>query len=298
MTGRRARSDAKGFAMQGPVRAIHALEATAVAIAFAGATPVLAQVDDAYERNQRRIEQSCIVTGACDNHGPGPAPQRVILHFTAIALSPSTLRVGGSHGQNSEAAANDTALRNCAAGGARDCKLLNWGDNICLALAVSTPDGSYGQAPSGSRAGAASRAMAECRKAGGNNCVVQVAPCAGDDVRVSSPMPLPPAPSPAVPVDPRTVGTWELAINPGRWVWEIAPDGAYTFHSEAIDGAPSHTGVFTASDGRWSLRATGGYPGYSDAGTYTIASPGVMIGVGQRGQGTWRRIGPASRRSM
>ena len=270
--------------------------AAAAAFALACSRPAWAQVDDSVERNQRQIEQACILTGTCDNRGPDRAPQRVILHFTAIALSPSTLRVGGSHGQDSEAAAKDTALHNCAASGARDCQLVDWGDNICLALAVSSPDGAYGYAPSNGRAAAANRAIAECRKASGKNCVVQVAPCASDDVRWSSPIPLPPSPSPPGSVDPRTVGLWELMINPGRWVWEIASDGAYAFHSEAADGAPTHAGVFTASDGHWSLHATGGYVGYSDEGTYTIASPGVMIGVGQLGTGTWRRIGPASRR--
>jgi hypothetical protein len=48
-------------------------------------------------------------------------------------------------------------------------------------------------------------------------------------------------------LDANLVGTWQLPVKTGNWVLEITADGAYKFHSEAQDGAPSHAGVFTAS---------------------------------------------------
>jgi hypothetical protein len=78
--------------------------------------------------------------------------------------------------------------------------------------------------------------------------------CAADDARWSSPLPLS-AGEKAASVDPRAVGTWELSINPGVWVWTIGPSGTYEFHSEAGDSAPSHAGTISASGGKWSVHA-------------------------------------------
>src|ERR1700691_5165211 len=51
----------------------------------------------------------------CANLGkPNPPPQRlIILHWAALAISPTTLRAGASHGENSVAGAQQTALANC-----------------------------------------------------------------------------------------------------------------------------------------------------------------------------------------
>ena len=215
--------------------------------------------------------------------------QRVILHYAALAISRSTMRVGAAHGQNSEAAAKEVALTNCRRNAAADCEVVNYGSNLCFALATSEREGSYGQAPDSDRARAAAKALAQCRGTGAKNCLVQTAPCAGDDPRWSSPLPLPPPSSgPAASVDPNTIGTWEYVVNPGRWVWEIAAIGTYEFHTEALDNAASHAGTFTARDGRWSLRATNGY---SDSGTYRFEPPDKLIATGQLGTGTWHRIG-------
>ncbi len=164
-----------------------------------------------------------------DNPGGGATSSRVPIYWAALAVSDSTLHSGSSHGQASEAAARQLALKNCATG-ASDCKIVNWG-NICFALAVNRSNGGYGQDFAQSRSEAAAKALARCP--GRESCVVQAAPCAGDDARWPSPLPLPPAPSkPAAPIDPHTIGTWALLINPGRWVWEIARNGTYEFHSE------------------------------------------------------------------
>ena len=168
----------------------------------------------------------------------------------------------------------------------QDCKIVNWG-NVCFALAVNRANSSYGQDFARSRPEAAAKALARCPKASGS-CVVQAAPCATDDPRWPSPLPLPPPPSkPTAKIDPHTIGTWELLINPGRWVWEIASNGTYEFQSEAPDRAPSHAGTFSANDGKWSLNST---DGYTDAGTYKFAAPASWVATGRLGAATWRRI--------
>jgi hypothetical protein len=88
-----------------------------------------------------------------------------------------------------------------------------------------------------------------------------------------------------VGVDPNTVGTWDLPLKGGPWVWEIHRDGTYRFHSEAGDGAPPHAGTFSASNGHWSLKAT---TGYTDSGTYLFQAPDTLIATGQLGTAAWR----------
>lgn len=88
----------------------------------------------------------------------------------------------------------------------------------------------------------------------------------------------------AADVDPNTVGRWELAVNGGRWVWEIDPNGTYKFHSEAPDGVAPHVGTFSASGGVWSLQATNGY---TDSGTYSFQPPGSLVVTGHLGTATW-----------
>lgn len=215
----------------------------------------------------------------------GSIGSRMPIYWAALAVSDSTLRSGSSHGQTSEAGAKQLALKNCSTG-ASDCKIVNWG-NTCFALAVNRTNGSYGQDFARSRSEAATKAVARC-PGGSESCVVQASPCAGDDSRWPSPLPLPPPPSkPAPKIDPHTIGTWALLINPGRWVWEVAPNGTYEFHSEAPDGTPSNAGTFSASDGHWSLHST---DGYTDGGTYKFVPPDSLVATGKLGTGTWRRI--------
>lgn len=88
-------------------------------------------------------------------------------------------------------------------------------------------------------------------------------------------------------VDANLVGTWKLPLKRGLWIWEILRDGTYKFHSEARDGAPSHTGTISAKEGRWSLNAT---TGYNDAGYYLFQAPDVLIATGKLGSAAWLRL--------
>lgn len=182
------------------------------------------------------------------------------------------------------------ALSNCAANSNNDhCELVQWAGNGCLAIAVSQPDASFGAATlADSRLGAWVQAMTNCRKANAPNCAIVSTPCASDDPRLSTPFPPPPNAS-GDTVDPATVGTWEAPMNPGRWVWEIAPNGAYEFHTEAPDGAPSHAGGFASANGKWKLQSNVGYSD-SDDGTYQMQGPDAMAMSGKLGLGTWHRI--------
>jgi hypothetical protein len=90
-------------------------------------------------------------------------------------------------------------------------------------------------------------------------------------------------------MDAKVVGTWVIAVPGGNWVWEIHPDGTYSFHSEAHDGAPAHSGTFFASNGQWSLRASTGIPGWSDGGQYSLQASSTWITSGRFGTAAWHR---------
>jgi hypothetical protein len=91
-------------------------------------------------------------------------------------------------------------------------------------------------------------------------------------------------------IDPNTVGTWQLQTKGGGfWVWEIHADGTYAFHSEAGDGVPPHSGTFSASKGRWKLKAT---TGWADLGVYVFQPPDTLIATGLLGTAAWRRQAP------
>lgn len=206
--------------------------------------------------------------------------------WAAIAISDSTRRAGASHGQDSQDAAELLALTNCRRNGSTDYKSLAWGRNTCLAIAISYPDGAYGYGNDTDRSQAGISALAQCESRGGKGCAVQTAPCAGDDSRWPPPLPLPPGGQGAV-LDQDTIGTWEIPVNPGRWVWEIGPRGTYEFHSEAPDGAAPHAGKFSASGGVWSLQATNGY---TDGGTYVFQPPDTLVATGRLGTAAWHRL--------
>jgi hypothetical protein len=217
----------------------------------------------------------------------GGAQQRIVLYWGALAISESAMKAGASHGENSEEAAEQTALANCRRGGPSDCKILTRASNRCLSLAMGHPGIHNGYSPGSDRNAAAAGALAECRSRGGSNCVVVVAPCAQDDPRWSAPLPLPPG-TQGASVDPNVVGTWEFVTNPGRWIWRITRNGAYEFHSEAGDGTPSHAGTLTAKDGHWTIHAINFE--YADSGTYTFHAPGTLMATGKLGTGSWHRI--------
>lgn len=225
--------------------------------------------------------------GRVVNLGACPGQQGPV-YFAAGAISPKTLNMGGSHGQRSQSDAEQKALATCQRSGSKDCEIAFWVSNECAAIATSARvPGIFGASTGSDRASAAAAALANCTSHGGQGCAVRYSPCASDDARWSTPLPLPPGNRPGS-VDPNLVGMWELLINPGYWIWEIGRDGTYTFHSEAADNVPSHMGTFTASGGHYTLQATN--MAGSDAGTYTYKAPGTLVTKGQHGTGTWHRI--------
>ena len=243
------------------------------------------------------MEDACIQNFGylgCDVNGmpkPPGAQQLIAVHYAAVAISPTTMRAGASHGQNSQSSAEETALQNCQRNGAADCQVLTWGANYCIGLALSYSDKTWGFYVGSSRDESAAGAVARCQSGNHKDCVTVLVPCAFDDILWSSPLPLPPGGSTAT-VDPNMVGTWELFLNPGRWIWRVAPNGTYEFHSEAMDDTPSNAGTFSASNGHYTLHAI--TTSWDDAGTYKVQSPGVVVATGKLGTGTWKRIGEAS----
>jgi len=100
---------------------------------------------------------------------------------------------------------------------------------------------------------------------------------------------VPQKPTKPAMLDANLIGTWQLPVKTGNWVWEIAANGTYKFHSEALDGAPSHAGVFTATKGQWTLTATTGLPGYTDNGQYLFQAPNIWMAKGKLGGAAWTR---------
>jgi hypothetical protein len=99
-------------------------------------------------------------------------------------------------------------------------------------------------------------------------------------------------------IDPRVVGTWvNQTVNQQggtvRWIWEIAPDGAYRFRSEGAGGPPAHAGRGAFAEGQWSLQATSGQPGHTDSGSYQVVGSDHVFFVGRLGPGTWQRMAGA-----
>jgi hypothetical protein len=207
----------------------------------------------------------------------------VYMHFAAIALSPSKLQTGSSHGRLSPDDAVNGALRNCRSSGATDCKIVVSGSS-CLAVAIHYPGGPYKVGTGANRPQAAGNAQGNTPA----NSVVVAAPCAGDDVTWSAPLPLPVG-LPTKTVDPNAVGTWVNDRNPGRWICTIARNGAYEFHSEAPDNTPSNAGTIEFHGSSWSLEAWS--MKYSDKGTYNYVASGTLNMTGQYGSITWRRLG-------
>jgi hypothetical protein len=114
---------------------------------------------------------------------------------------------------------------------------------------------------------------ANCRLYGrgnSNSSVPRVDPCT---LRQNAMIPCNSASAKPAEVDPSVVGTWELELQGGPSVLQIRRDGTYSFHNEARDGAASHAGNLSTSNGHWSLMANSGY---RDWGTYVL-----------QGQDTW-----------
>lgn len=95
------------------------------------------------------MEDACIENFdylGCDATGmpkPPGAKKLIVVHYAADAISPSTMTVGASHGQNSQEAAEQTALQNCRRNRAPDCTVPTWGENDCIGLAEGVADKAY-----------------------------------------------------------------------------------------------------------------------------------------------------------
>ncbi len=70
---------------------------------------------------------------------------------------------GTSHGQTSQSIAEQLALTNCRTR-ASDCKVVMWGVNSCVAVAVSLPDRTWGASWDANRAKAGTSAMTICER--------------------------------------------------------------------------------------------------------------------------------------
>jgi hypothetical protein len=92
----------------------------------------------------------------------------------AIAYSAKDKGAGWSFGWKDLDKAKKVALDNCSARGVA-CKLWVWYNNSCGALAIDGNIVTWGSAYAKSSAN--ERALAECAKVGGKQCVIQVSQC-------------------------------------------------------------------------------------------------------------------------
>jgi Domain of unknown function (DUF4189) len=209
-----------------------------------------------------------------------PAPDG----WVVLALSKPDFAAAVGHGFTSKEAAAQEALTACRRNRGADCKVVWSGVNICMSFAYSVNSKwVLGVAGGSTRAEAVSNALLDCRKAGGENCVIRNTPCSYDDNRFNSPFE---AASDVAIVDPRTVGTWELPMEKGRWVWQIDRRGTYKFHSETGDGG-QHAGSFASNGKVWELSSSGGL---LDGGIYTLEGNDLFVATGKLGTGRWRRV--------
>jgi len=217
------------------------------------------------------------------------ARQVAAQRFAAVAVSPSTLDSGDSAGTASLANVGLKALHGCQSFGAKDCKVVYAVENQCVALAIKKSPNTYAYGVASTREAAAANALAACKKegTGGAECWIEESPCANDDLRWQSPLPLPPGGTPGT-VDPALVGFWKLNVNGGIWVWQISAYGTYTLHSEAPDNTPPNNGTFMTNNGHYTLHASSMV--WDDQGTYTMQGSTAVIMTGKLGTGTWVRI--------
>jgi uncharacterized protein DUF4189 len=219
--------------------------------------------------------------------------------WVSIATSSAKQIAGVSHGQPTQSAAEQTALANCKALGATDCKINESVQNSCKAIAASVTNSSEGTATVtgfstlSNRDAAAADALDQCRQLLGRGmraCVIRAVPCAADNPAYPSRLPQPVGGQPGS-VDPNLVGTWQIDIgNPstGRWLWQVTGNGTYELHSEAFDGTPTNAGTLSASNGRYTLHATN--ISWDDSGTYAFQPPATVVATGKLGTGTWHKI--------
>ncbi len=208
--------------------------------------------------------------------------------WIVFVLSEKELAGGIAHGFTSQQAATTEALTVCRRNGGSECKVVWSHVNTCMAWAdsINSKPWIWSVQSGGSREEAVGNALIDCRRRGGENCLIHNTPCSNDDNRFPSPFEA--ASSKAI-VDPNTVGTWELPVGKGRWIWRIDPRGTYQFQSETGDGA-HHFGSFASNGKVWALHSS---TGAIDDGPYTFKPPDLLIATGVLGTGNWHRISTA-----
>jgi hypothetical protein len=136
--------------------------------------------DAAMTRCRNAGGRNCAITAKFCSPSQGTSKVDV---WGAIAASPTTLASGNAWNFASQQDAGARALKECAANGARDCKVVAAVANVCVAYAASLPEKAYGVSGAVRTTKAASSdALAQCQRAGGRSCVVDVSFCA-DGVR-------------------------------------------------------------------------------------------------------------------
>jgi hypothetical protein len=136
--------------------------------------------DAAMNRCRNGGGRACTITTIFCSPGRG-TPK--LDYWGAIAMSPRTLNYGNTWNNGSRQDATAAAMEACASKGARDCKVVAAVANVCVAYAASLPEKVYGVSGAvRTNKVASSDALAQCRRAGGRVCEVNVSLCA-DGVR-------------------------------------------------------------------------------------------------------------------
>jgi hypothetical protein len=120
----------------------------------------------------------------CENQ-PAAAPYRyAAIAVSGYSFSNPSIAWGTTVWAGSKIEAEREALGTCRAYGGRDCKVVAWGGNRCLALALSADNASgdnawapgIGNYPETAQA----NALAKCRANGGKSCAIKAHPCSED----------------------------------------------------------------------------------------------------------------------
>jgi len=118
----------------------------------------------------------CSTSGSNGNTDPGPPPARVTraVSWGAIAYSPTNMSAGWSQGKDDRATAEKEAMKTCSQRGP-GCVLRTAFNKECAALAV---DRNFaGWATSVNQREAQLKAVNECKKNGGTQCLLRVSFC-------------------------------------------------------------------------------------------------------------------------
>jgi hypothetical protein len=103
--------------------------------------------------------------------------QEAAAAYAAIAFSPSDGSHGRSHGFGNRAQAERAAMNFCRNAGGGNCRIVNWSQNSCAALAVGRNNG-WGAFGGASRAVAERRALANCNEQT-SGCQIRAWTCSG-----------------------------------------------------------------------------------------------------------------------